>query len=307
MTMMRRSKRKTSAALVACALAGLGAGTAAHPPVPGGLWHEHEHGAGGARDARAAFAERHGFLAVWRAGAAAARQELVLDAGWPGFQASQERNLARGLRLADLETYATARGRRWAGLFRSGSGPQRLVAGLSLRDLDRLARSLAGRGLLPADVETWSEGGARRWAAVFSPGKGDYRLTAGDAEDAFSARWIELVTAGFGLADFEVYAEQGTPRYAGLFRAGEPAGTFWVGDAGAFHRRYHELAARGLRLADVETFRAGGRERYAALWRPGAGGDHLWVNGCPDPCAGGKELALQAAELQKKRAALPGL
>ena len=82
----------------------------------------------------------------------------------------------QGLKLIDVETYVDGGKRKWAGVWRQGSG-ELLNRNYKTEDFRNLRRQRNKAGYKLVDIETYKDGSTRKWAGIWeksSLGEGYY-------------------------------------------------------------------------------------------------------------------------------------
>ena len=120
-------------------------------------------------------------------------------------------------RLVDVETYMKNGERKWAGLFRPGSGPHALFRYYNTSDFGDKRDEMAEEGLKLIDIEAFEHDGELRWAGVWIEGE-DGILNRNRETKEFSNLRDQWRSAGWKLIDVERYEKPGFgTRWAGIW------------------------------------------------------------------------------------------
>lgn len=213
------------------------------------------------------------FSALWRA--ETPKTTLVFADDRVELEAKMQQLATEGLRLEDFESWLEKDERRFAGLFRAGSGDRVLRVDLDAASFEAQRQQRLAEGLRLLDVEIRQVDGERRYSALWAPGKGVEQL-----DDDMSVREFhnrrEQLAASHHLVDFETWWQAGGVRVFALWRTGvTPGEVVEVGlDRDAFHAQVVARGSQNMKLIDVEiAVGERGDDRYSGRWIPGTSAD----------------------------------
>jgi hypothetical protein len=179
-----------------------------------------------------------------------------------------------GRRLEAFESWQTNGGRRYAGLFRYGSGDRFLFTGMTEAQFTLRHQQQFALGHRLIDVEVQLVSGARRFSGLWAPGSGAEQTYEADAA-AFELHW-QTLAATHHLVTFDTWWSEadGEVRAFGVFGSGaEPANAqLAMGlDWDDFEALAYLNAWNGQRLVDLETVAIDPFIRYfSGRWVPAA-------------------------------------
>ena len=225
------------------------------------------------------------YIGVFEAGTDAHSFIANLDGSgrtWDQFVSSWEQKSAAGQRLVDIESYSTADGRRYYGVYREGSDAHALLAGVDWSTLYGYWQDFEKQGLQLIDSENYGPSLSTRFEAIFRSGSSPYNIAQGTWED-FTETWAQRSAQGKRLVDIEIRYINGTRYYRGTFHDGSGPYALWVAPWASFQSKWQELTSAGLQLVDVETFREGGTTWYVGVYNGTVNGQVLlagqtWAN-----------------------------
>ena len=110
----------------------------------------------------------------------------------------------------------SASSRRWAGLFRPGTGAQEFVHGLSTGEFATRREQLAGQGLKLTDIEVYVVNNQLQWTGIFATGQ-DGLLNRNQTTTEFGDLWRSRSAADWRLIDIEAYRVNGELLWAGIW------------------------------------------------------------------------------------------
>jgi hypothetical protein len=163
-----------------------------------------------------------------------------------------EQRRTQGLRPVDVEEVANPR--RIVGVFRAGSGGQRVTRLLPLdRFSDRIAE-LSQENLRLVDHSVQLVGNAWRYRGVFREGTGAQRFVAPRSRGDFIAQRNAMLENGLELVDLALSMENGEVRYSGIFRPGDRrVGVSRPAHLADFQKLILEQREQGQELVDFAT------------------------------------------------------
>lgn len=128
---------------------------------------------------------------------------------------------AEGLRLVDFEIFRNANGgRRYIGVWRNGTGDQRLTGPMQQDAFFARGERLTAEGLRLIDVEAEMVNGTLLYHGLFRTGSGDNFLTAPQRADPFRDTRDAQVAAGRELVDMERIETAQGGRFIGVWSSG---------------------------------------------------------------------------------------
>jgi hypothetical protein len=178
---------------------------------------------------------------------------------------------ASGRQLDAFESWQTAGGRRYGGLFRNGAGNRWLYANLDAVAFAARRQQQFDLGRRLIDIEVQLVEGERRFSGLWAPGSGP-ELYFEDSAAAFEARWNGLA-ASYHLVAFDSWWSDalGEPRVFGVFAGGaEPEGAaLAVGRSlDDFESLLGLNGIQGKRLVDFEATALGSDQYLSGRWVP---------------------------------------
>lgn len=122
----------------------------------------------------------------------------------------------KGYRLYDLETYVVKGKRKWAGLFKKGSGKYAMYRDLSSSDFRTKKDLLAKQGQKLIDIEVYYNAkSGLKWSGVWVKGKDGSVFLNNDLAD-FKALVVKYRKSGYELIDIETYIYKGKRKWTGV-------------------------------------------------------------------------------------------
>lgn len=181
---------------------------------------------------------------------------------------------ADGLRLAAFESWPQFGTRRYAGLFRPGSGSRSLFTGMGAAAFETMRQQHFTQAHRLLDIEVRLEDGVRRYSGLWTTGWiGNFAEVVRDGDDrtTFEAQ-AQALAPEYALTAFDTWWEDGELRVYGVFRRGAAAvevsaGLSWL----EFTQELSQRARNGYRLVDLEIApvpEAG--DLFSARWRRSA-------------------------------------
>ncbi|MEM6451014.1 MAG: hypothetical protein AAF703_11925 [Cyanobacteria bacterium P01_D01_bin.105] len=176
------------------------------------------------------------------------------------FRERREELRSQGLRLVDFEMFRANDGRvRFVGVWRSGSGVERLSRPRNAENFLALGEDLTAQGLRLVDVEVERINGELRYRGLWRSGSGSNLFTTPQPPAAFRELRDQMVTDGLELVDVERVGRPGNHRFVGVWASGN-------GESRVSRPRNFEnfstfgaqQTAEGLRTEDFEIFLTSG-------------------------------------------------
>jgi len=170
------------------------------------------------------------------------------------FRAARKARRAQGMRLVDFEIIRKSNGsRRYIGVWRSGTGKERLTRPMEKAAFFSRGEKLTANGLRLVDVEVERVNGRTLYSGLFRSGTGSNLITAPLRRAQFAAKRDEMVGKNLELVDVERIRIGGKARFVGV----------WSSGSGQSHlsiprklKKFLKLGAKqtaaGLRTQDVE-------------------------------------------------------
>lgn len=159
---------------------------------------------------------------------------------------------AEGLRLEAFESWLEGGERRYAGVFRPGTGGRHLVTGMGATDFEnaRLAHNAASRYLIDVEVELVDD--VRVYSGLFRTAFSTVEVVHQNSDAAAFAAEVAALPA-HRLLSFDTWWEDGELHSYAVFRAGSALQETVVGLAWEdFWDEAVDLGALGYRLVDIE-------------------------------------------------------
>jgi hypothetical protein len=191
------------------------------------------------------------------------------DMSWDGLVARWKELAAKGQYLADVETYVREGKRRYAAIWRVGSGGS---ASLISTSLDAFAahwqKVKATQDLI--DIEVYNVGSSLVYLGVY---RGKVGRTTPPGLVRFGLGWDDLVadwkasgTTRY-LSDVEAYFLPSGKYYVAVFRPGSGNGSLLEADSWKKFSDYKVSRNGKEQLVDYESWLEDGRWRYLGVWR----------------------------------------
>jgi len=137
------------------------------------------------------------------------------------FRDRRQELRAQGLRLVDFEVFRDNNGRRrFIGVWRSGSGEERLSRPRNAADFTALGEDFTARGLRLVDVEVERNQGELQYRGLWREGSGSNLFTTPRRPSAFRALRNQMVADGLELVDMERIGRPGNHRFVGVWASG---------------------------------------------------------------------------------------
>ncbi len=134
----------------------------------------------------------------------------------------REARTAQGLRLIDIEIFRRANGgRRYVGLWRSGTGRDLVTRPLEEDAFLSRGTSLTQQGLRLIDVEVERINGQLVYTGLWRDGTGSNLFTTPRRPVAFRELRDQMVADGLELVDVERIGRPGNQRFVGVFSSGD--------------------------------------------------------------------------------------
>lgn len=154
------------------------------------------------------------YSAVWHSGTDSS--EIYFES-WIFFQEKIAELNGKNLRLNHLETYLEGNERKFFGVWRQGDYKQKVEAGLTWDEFQRLWEQYGKDDLRLVDVETYLEDRVRKYAGVWKEGTQDYRLWRDLDWKTFYTIWQGLKEQHFHLVDMETYVTNNERKFMGVW------------------------------------------------------------------------------------------
>ena len=176
------------------------------------------------------------------------------------FRERREALRAQGMRLVDFEVFRANNGSaRFVGVWRSGSGEERLSRPRNAENFLALGENLTSQGLRLVDVEVERIDGELRYRGLWRSGSGSNFFTTPQAPAAFRELRDQMVADGLELVDVERVGRPGNHRFVGVWASGN-------GESRVSRPRNFEnfstfgaqQTSEGLRTEDFEIFLTSG-------------------------------------------------
>jgi hypothetical protein len=180
-----------------------------------------------------------------------------------------------------------------AGVWRDGSGEQRLGLGLTQDELVAQEAALRDQNLLLVAIHSYAEDGSRRWAGVWRDGAGEQRLGLGLTQDELVAQEAALRDQNLLLVAIHSYTDGGQQLWAGVWRDGAGEQRLGLGlTQDELVAQEAALRNQNLLLVAISCYVEDGSRRWAGVWRDGSGEQRLGLGLTQD------ELIAQEAALR---------
>jgi hypothetical protein len=223
------------------------------------------------------------FAGIWQTGSG--RQDFAVDLSFDDFAARYQAVTAdgatSGLRLASFRTYLDGGQRRWAGVWREGTGQQLFAADLTWDAFvaQHQAAQQAGRWI--ELLQTYQDVGPRLYAAYWREGGTKQLVTADMTWGDFSAKYTEAKDSGLRLVCFQTYLDQAQRLWLGAWREGDGPHLLAADlDQTGFLAKDQEVTPQGVRLRHFQGYQDGGSTLWAGAWRAGQAADQdLFLQG----------------------------
>lgn len=185
--------------------------------------------------------------------------------------------------LADVETYVRGGQRRYAALWRVGSGNGALHSAPFTPFVETWRQLKANQDLI--DVEVFRAGGQRRYLGVYrhkAPGAtGDGGLLLGLDWKGLNDARSRFASAAY-LADLETYVENGKRKYVGVWRVGSGGDALIRTTSAKVFNAEKKKLDKTLQLIDFERYLTpGGKVGLIGIWRPAPGPGRGLYRGLP--------------------------
>ena len=172
------------------------------------------------------------------------------------FRNRREELRSQGLRLIDFEVFQTADGRRqFIGVWRSGSGEEKLTLPRNAEDFAELGEEFTAQGLRLVDVEVERNQGELQYRGLWREGSGSNFFTTPRQPADFRALRDQMVADGLELIDVERVGEPGSQQFVGVWASGSGESRL------SKPRNFEDFAtlgeqqtADGMRTQDLEIF-----------------------------------------------------
>jgi hypothetical protein len=210
------------------------------------------------------------FAGVWQTGTG--KQDFAVDLSFEEFAAKHQAlsgdGPGGGLRLASFRTYEDGGQRRWAAIWREGTGRQLFAADLTWDGFETQHQSALAAGARIELLQTYQDGGLRLYAAYWREGGGQQLVTADMTWEDFSAKYTEAKDGGLRLACFQTYLDQGRRLWLGTWREGDGPHLLAADlDQAGFLAKDQEIASQGVRVRHFQVYQDGGNTLWAGAWR----------------------------------------
>jgi hypothetical protein len=225
--------------------------------------------------AATAGAAEHRYMGVWQKDTGS--NLITGPLSYSAFLDKGEEVTKQGLRLVDIETFATTNGRRYVGVWRDGKGSNLVFSPLAPGEFRSKRQEMIDKGMRLADFEVFvDDKGRRMFLGVWRSGTGTERVVEGMRLDVFVKQGNELIKQGLRLVDVETLSSGKDLLYFGLWQSGTGSNLI-VGPLRAldFTSKRKEFTAKGLRMIDLEVVQQDGAQMYVSLWKDGPGANYI--------------------------------
>ncbi len=138
------------------------------------------------------------------------------------FRERREELRSQGLRLIDFEVFRAADGRRrFIGVWRSGSGEEKLTLPRNAEEFAALGDEFTAQGLRLVDVEVERNEGELQYRGLWREGTGSNFFTTPRQPSDFRALRDQMVADGLELIDVERIGEPGSQQFVGVWSSGD--------------------------------------------------------------------------------------
>ena len=172
------------------------------------------------------------------------------------FRDRREELRAQGLRLIDFEVFQANDGRRrFVGVWRSGSGEERLSLPRNAEDFTALGEDFTSRGLRLVDVEVERNQGELQYRGLWREGTGSNLFSTPQQPADFRALRDQMVADGLELIDMERIGNPGEQEFVSVWASGNGESRLSVPRNFAnFITLGEQQTAAGMRTQDFEFF-----------------------------------------------------
>ncbi len=122
----------------------------------------------------------------------------------------------KGYRLYDVESYVVSGKRKWAGLFKKGTGKHALFSNYSTSNFGKKRDDLAKQGYKLIDIEVFDSKDGLKWTGVWTEGK-EGLLNRNYDTSKFKDLVEQRNMNGYKLLDMETYKVNGKTKWAGIW------------------------------------------------------------------------------------------
>lgn len=199
-------------------------------------------------------------------------QKVWIDATWKNLLGKRSEFSRDGLELVDIETYALAGKRVFAGTWSPTGYAHHLWKADDWNSFVKKRNEFRNEGLNVIDIEVYQEGGKNRFVGIWRSGiPGQNRIWAGSDWETILKKYNEFGREGYLLIDLEAYVSAGKLQYAAIWEAASGEQAIWKASGGKteFLTKIAELEKQSLRLVDLEIFLEAGQQKYLGIWRTG--------------------------------------
>ena len=172
------------------------------------------------------------------------------------FRRRREELRSQGLRLVDFEVFRANDGRaRFLGVWRSGSGEEKLSLPRNAEAFLTLGESLTSEGLRLVDVEVERTQGELRYRGLWREGSGSNLFTTPQSPSKFRTTRDRMIADGLELIDVERVGRLGNHKFVGVWASGNgESGLSVPRNFENFVTLGEQQTAKGKRTEDFEIF-----------------------------------------------------
>lgn len=248
-------------------------------------------------DETASAAERR-YMGVWQKDSGS--NLITPPLSFSAFGKKGEDLTEQGLRLIDIESFATTNGRRYVGVWREGKGSNLVFPPLTVGEFRKKRQEMMAKGMRLADFEVLVDKGRRMFLGVWRSGTGAERLIdEGLRFDTFVKLGDQLIEQGLRLLKVDTLHSGKDLLYFGLWQTGTGSNLI-VRPLRAldFTAKRKEFTAKSLRMIDLKVVQENGVQMYLSVWSDGPGENHINAPlGFPAFVARGESLVKQGYRL----------
>ncbi|MGB3766227.1 MAG: hypothetical protein WA947_06675 [Phormidesmis sp.] len=174
------------------------------------------------------------------------------------FRSRREELRSQGLRLVDFEVFRANDGQeRFVGVWRSGSGEEKLSLPRNTEAFLTLGETLTSEGLRLVDVEVERTQGELQYRGLWREGSGSNLFTTPQSPSKFRTTRDQMIADGLELIDVERVGPTGNHKFVGVWASGNgESGLSVPRNFENFVTLGEQQTAKGKRTEDFEIFLA---------------------------------------------------